>query len=64
MDLKTSTILLGKNFQDYTYTIDKRPNIVFIMADDHAFQALSAYSDELNEKYLKSYLEHMARRRR
>ncbi len=25
----------------------KRPNIVFIMADDHAYQAISAYSDEL-----------------
>ena len=25
----------------------ERPNIVFIMADDHAYQALSAYSDEL-----------------
>jgi arylsulfatase A-like enzyme len=25
----------------------QRPNIVFIMADDHAFQAISAYSDEL-----------------
>lgn len=25
----------------------ERPNIVFIMADDHAYQAISAYSDEL-----------------
>ena len=25
----------------------KRPNIVFIMADDHAYQAISAYSNEL-----------------
>jgi arylsulfatase A-like enzyme len=25
----------------------ERPNILFIMADDHAYQALSAYSDEL-----------------
>lgn len=24
-----------------------RPNIVFIMSDDHAYQALSAYSDHL-----------------
>ena len=24
-----------------------RPNIVFIMADDHAYQAISAYSDLL-----------------
>ncbi|MFV0506220.1 MAG: sulfatase [Bacteroidales bacterium] len=26
---------------------DKRPNIVFIMSDDHAFQAISAYDDKL-----------------
>ncbi|MFT5250672.1 MAG: arylsulfatase A-like enzyme, partial [bacterium] len=25
----------------------KRPNIVFIMSDDHAYQAISAYSDHL-----------------
>jgi arylsulfatase A-like enzyme len=27
----------------------KRPNIVFIMSDDHAYQAISAYSDRLIE---------------
>lgn len=27
--------------------VPQRPNIVFIMADDHAYQAISAYSDEL-----------------
>ena len=26
---------------------DKRPNILFIMSDDHAYQAVSAYSDKL-----------------
>ena len=26
---------------------DQRPNIVFIMSDDHAYQAISAYSDHL-----------------
>ena len=26
---------------------DERPNIVFIMSDDHAYQAISAYSDKL-----------------
>ena len=25
----------------------QRPNIVFIMSDDHAYQAISAYSDKL-----------------
>lgn len=28
---------------------NKAPNIIFIMADDHAYQALSAYSDKLIE---------------
>lgn len=28
-------------------TIPDRPNIVFIMSDDHAYQAISAYSDRL-----------------
>ena len=27
--------------------IQKRPNILFIMSDDHAYQAISAYSDKL-----------------
>jgi len=27
----------------------ERPNIVFIMADDHAYQAISAYSDQLTQ---------------
>jgi arylsulfatase A-like enzyme len=29
--------------------VSSRPNIVFIMADDHAYQAISAYSDRLME---------------
>ncbi|HBH24988.1 MAG TPA: sulfatase [Cytophagales bacterium] len=27
--------------------VPKRPNIIFIMSDDHAYQAISAYDDEL-----------------
>ena len=27
---------------------DTRPNIVFILSDDHAYQAISAYGDSLN----------------
>ena len=26
---------------------DNRPNILFIMSDDHAYQAISAYDDRL-----------------
>ncbi|MCR8667731.1 sulfatase [Aestuariibaculum sp. M13] len=33
--------------QDKTETTSKRPNIIFIMSDDHAYQAISAYSDKL-----------------
>jgi arylsulfatase A-like enzyme len=29
--------------------ISKRPNILFIMSDDHAYQAISAYSNKLTE---------------
>jgi arylsulfatase A-like enzyme len=29
------------------YSQDKRPNIIFIMSDDHAYQAISAYSKQL-----------------
>lgn len=28
-------------------TSNERPNIIFIMSDDHAYQAISAYSDKL-----------------
>ena len=30
-------------------TVQERPNIIFIMSDDHAYQAISAYSDRLME---------------
>ncbi|XLS30835.1 sulfatase [Flavobacteriaceae bacterium M23B6Z8] len=33
--------------QDHQNTSTKRPNILFIMSDDHAYQAISAYSDKL-----------------
>ena len=28
---------------------EQRPNIIFIMSDDHAYQAISAYGDSLNQ---------------
>lgn len=36
----------GENYKEREATA-KRPNIVFIMSDDHAYQAISAYSDKL-----------------
>jgi len=38
-------ILLGSCAQQ---KVKKQPNIVFIMSDDHAYQAISAYGHELN----------------
>lgn len=38
-----------KNSEEKTEEIQKRPNIIFIMSDDHAYQAISAYSDNLIE---------------
>ena len=29
--------------------VKKKPNIIFIMSDDHAYQAISAYSNKLIE---------------
>jgi len=54
--MKSSTLLLllffGITFFSCQKTPDKkklptRPNIVFIMSDDHSYQAISAYSDKL-----------------
>ena len=36
-----------KNQETEKTTETKRPNIVFMMSDDHAYQAISAYSDKL-----------------
>jgi arylsulfatase A-like enzyme len=44
--LATCTIAIAGNNSQKT---SKRPNILFIMTDDHAYQALSAYSDKLNK---------------
>ncbi len=47
----SSIISLLFAFQSCTtkeQNFDKRPNIVFIMSDDHAYQAISAYGDSLN----------------
>jgi len=46
--LLITAIILGACSQDKTGKNDKgRPNILFIMSDDHAYQAISAYSDHL-----------------
>ena len=36
-----------KNSEEKIEEVHKRPNIIFIMSDDHAYQAISAYSDNL-----------------
>ena len=51
--MKTTLALLASPFLALTlFTADaRRPNIVFIFSDDHAYQAISAYADprKLNE---------------
>tara|TARA_R110002051_G_scaffold81617_1_gene145731 strand:- start:82631 stop:84325 length:1695 start_codon:yes stop_codon:yes gene_type:complete len=36
-----------KNYEKKVAELTKRPNIIFMMSDDHAYQAISAYSDHL-----------------
>ena len=38
-----------KNAEEKTEEVQKPPNIIFIMSDDHAYQAISAYSNHLIE---------------
>ena len=49
--LLKSVLLAGIGILAFACTnkteMQKRPNIIFIMSDDHAFQAISAYSDKL-----------------
>ncbi len=43
----TLLIVVGCSSPDYPTKDQSRPNILFIMSDDHAYQAISAYSDHL-----------------
>ncbi|WOD42815.1 sulfatase family protein [Hwangdonia lutea] len=40
-------LFVGCKDKTATNETDKKPNIVFIMSDDHAYQAISAYDDKL-----------------
>lgn len=40
-------LLTGQSCSKKAETPHERPNIVFIMSDDHAYQAISAYNDKL-----------------
>ncbi len=42
-------IFIGICFIAFKPKTQKQPNIVFIMADDHAYQAISAYSNKLTQ---------------
>lgn len=52
-NLTTSLLALSFGFflscQSQEKKIDERPNIIFIMSDDHAYQAISAYDNSLIE---------------
>jgi arylsulfatase A-like enzyme len=47
--LATAIITAGLGSCQQTSEEAKQPNIIFIMSDDHAYQAISAYSDHLIE---------------
>jgi arylsulfatase A-like enzyme len=49
MEVKVMMILLCAGIMYHADTLPSRdkPNIIFIMADDHGYQAISAYSDKL-----------------
>lgn len=51
--LLTSLIIIflscKKETTDKTHITDEKPNIIFIMTDDHAYQAISAYGSKLME---------------
>ncbi|WP_242206319.1 sulfatase family protein [Aestuariivivens insulae] len=42
-----SLLFIGQSCSKTKKTPQQRPNIVFIMSDDHAYQAISAYNDKL-----------------
>ena len=44
-------ILTGSVFPGCSEKVEEKspPNIIFIMSDDHAYQAISAYGHRLNE---------------
>ncbi len=42
------SVLTTNGFAQKTQSADKKPNIIFIMSDDHAYQAISAYGYGLN----------------
>ncbi|MCK5443576.1 MAG: sulfatase [Maribacter sp.] len=45
--LGSVVLLLTSCLKTKKEAVEQRPNIVFIMSDDHAYQAISAYSDKL-----------------
>ncbi len=54
MDLKLTSLLLASgcllsSCQERGEPVHERPNILFIMADDHGYQAISAYNDKFIE---------------
>ena len=45
--MKNYKVILLLVWSSFVLAQDKRPNILFIMSDDHAYQAISAYNDKL-----------------
>ena len=45
--MKNYKVILLLVWSSFVLAQDKRPNILFIMSDDHAYQAISSYDDRL-----------------
>lgn len=45
--MKNFFLFLFLCFQATVFAQNKRPNIIFILSDDHAYQAISAYGNKL-----------------
>lgn len=45
--MKRTLLFIFISISSVAISQDKRPNILFIMSDDHAYQAISAYNDKL-----------------
>jgi len=58
--MKFTSILLGLGALASTVSAQKKPNILFIMSDDHTSQAISAYGGELSEVFQTPNIDRIA----
>jgi len=59
--MKFASIFLGLGAIASSVSAQKKPNILFIMADDHTSQAISAYEGELSEVFKTPNIDRIAK---